>query len=835
MQTLKLKENFYWTGIVDDKLRVFDIIMYTEFGTTYNSYVLKTEDKTILFETAKVKFFDEYLEELKSITDIHQIDYLVVDHTEPDHAGSVEKLLDLNPNMKIIGTGCAINFLKNIVNRDFYSISVNDNQTMKIGDKTLRFLVVPNLHWPDTMYTYIEEDKVLVTCDSFGSHYGFHEILRSKVQDEEGYMRATKYYFDNILGPFKPYMLDAIHRVRELDVTMICTGHGPVLDAKIPELLDIYEGWCTVENPNKQKTVIIPYVSAYGYTKELADKITEGIQASGEGEIAVRSYDLVEADPAKVLEEIGFADGFLLGSPTILGEALKPIWDLTTCMFPGVHGGKHASAFGSYGWSGEAVSKLITRLKQLNMKVEDEGFSVKFKPSNVELVDAFEFGYNFGCQVLEKENKRKAQGPRKLVKCLVCGEIFDSSLEICPVCGVGKENFVEVEENVVTFKKNTDDFFVILGNGIAGLSAAEAIRERNKTAHIVMISNEDYRTYNRPMLTKTMLAGFEPEQIAVHDETWYEENDITTILSRTVVAIHPEEKMVELDGGAKIQYSKLIYALGSECFVPPIKGADKEEVIAIRRVSDIQKIGQLLPKTKKVVVIGGGVLGLEAAWEFKKSKCDVTVLEVAPQLMGRQLDEAAGSLLQEIAMDEGIAIYTGVQIEEIQGSEHVERVKLSDGREFEADMVIVSAGVRANTNLAKEAGIEIDRAIIVNEKMETNIDGIFACGDCAQYKGSNYAIWPEASEQGKTAGANATGDTVEYNVPSLGLSFHGMNTALFAIGDTGKNEKLLYRTMEMKDMARKQYEKYYYVNNQLKGAILIGDVSKMAEIMEQIK
>lgn len=835
MQTLKLKENFYWTGIVDDKLRVFDIIMYTEFGTTYNSYVLKTEDKTILFETAKVKFFDEYLEELKSITDIHQIDYLVVDHTEPDHAGSVEKLLDLNPNMKIIGTGCAINFLKNIVNRDFYSISVNDNQTMKIGDKTLRFLVVPNLHWPDTMYTYIEEDKVLVTCDSFGSHYGFHEILRSKVQDEEGYMRATKYYFDNILGPFKPYMLDAIHRVRELDVTMICTGHGPVLDAKIPELLDIYEGWCTIENPNKQKTVIIPYVSAYGYTKELADKITEGIQASGEGEIAVRSYDLVEADPAKVLEEIGFADGFLLGSPTILGEALKPIWDLTTCMFPGVHGGKHASAFGSYGWSGEAVSKLITRLKQLNMKVEDEGFSVKFKPSNVELVDAFEFGYNFGCQVLEKENKRKAQGPRKLVKCLVCGEIFDSSLEICPVCGVGKENFVEVEENVVTFKKNTDDFFVILGNGIAGLSAAEAIRERNKTAHIVMISNEDYRTYNRPMLTKTMLAGFEPEQIAVHDETWYEENDITTILSRTVVAIHPEEKMVELDGGAKIQYSKLIYALGSECFVPPIKGADKEEVIAIRRVSDIQKIGQLLPKTKKVVVIGGGVLGLEAAWEFKKSKCDVTVLEVAPQLMGRQLDEAAGSLLQEIAMDEGIAIYTGVQIEEIQGSEHVERVKLSDGREFEADMVIVSAGVRANTNLAKEAGIEIDRAIIVNEKMETNIDGIFACGDCAQYKGSNYAIWPEASEQGKTAGANATGDTVEYNVPSLGLSFHGMNTALFAIGDTGKNEKLLYRTMEMKDMARKQYEKYYYVNNQLKGAILIGDVSKMAEIMEQIK
>ena len=160
MQTIKLKEDFYWTGIIDENLRVFDIIMLTEFGTTYNSYVLKTGDKTVLFETAKAKFFDEYLRELKKITEIEKIDYLVVDHTEPDHAGSVELLLDINPNMKIIATGCAVNFLKNIVNRDFYSIQVKDNESMKIGDKTLTFMTVPNLHWPDTMYTWIEEDKI---------------------------------------------------------------------------------------------------------------------------------------------------------------------------------------------------------------------------------------------------------------------------------------------------------------------------------------------------------------------------------------------------------------------------------------------------------------------------------------------------------------------------------------------------------------------------------------------------------------------------------------------------------------------------------------------------
>ena len=161
MHMVKLRDDFYWTGVTDENLRVFDIIMYTEFGTTYNSYVLKAGDKTILFETAKAKFFEDYVEKLKEIVDVHSIDYLVVSHTEPDHAGSVEKLLDLSPQMKILATGCAIGFLKEIVNRDFVSIPVKDHQRMEIGNKTLQFLIVPNLHWPDTMYTFIEEEQIL--------------------------------------------------------------------------------------------------------------------------------------------------------------------------------------------------------------------------------------------------------------------------------------------------------------------------------------------------------------------------------------------------------------------------------------------------------------------------------------------------------------------------------------------------------------------------------------------------------------------------------------------------------------------------------------------------
>ncbi len=832
MKALKLRENFYWTGIVDANLRVFDIIMYTEFGTTYNSYVLKTGDKTVLFETAKEKFFDDYLEKLKEIIDVESIDYLVVEHTEPDHAGSVERLLDLNPGMKIIATGCALGFLKEIVNRDFTGIRISDNMTMKIGDRTLRFLFVPNLHWPDTMYTYIEEEQILVTCDSFGSHYGLDDVLLSKVTDWEGYMRATKYYYDNIIGPFKPFMLKALERVRELDISMICTGHGPVIDDKIDFILNTYEEWSTVFNPNPKKTVIMPYVSAYGYTKSLAEKIAEGIRASGD--IDVRAYDMVEADQAKVLEELGFADGILFGSPTIVGEALKPIWDLTTSIFAGTHGGKLASAFGSYGWSGEAVPHLIERLKQLNMKVT-EGFRVRFKPDENQLQEAFEYGFNFGCLLQEKENPKKKKGARTLVKCLVCGAIFDSSIDICPVCGVGPENFVEVEVEENEFSNDTKNFYVILGNGAAGHYAAEAIRKRDRTGTITMISNEPYRTYNRPMLTKSIMAGLDEEQIAVEDTSWYEENRIYQILGHEVVKIDPEAKEVHLDDGSKYHYTKLIYALGSECFIPPIKGVDKDGVIAIRRLSDTKKVAEKLKETKHAVVIGGGVLGLEAAWELKKSKCEVTVLELAPVLMGRQLDKTAGEMLKKISEGQGIKIHTGVQIEAIESGEKVEGVRLADGTVIPAELVIISCGVRANTELAKEAGIETERAVIVNEKMETNIPDIYACGDCAQYEGINYAIWPQAVEEGKTAGAQAAGDDVTYSTVPAALSFHGMNTALFAAGDNGQNPDLIYKTVEYKDEGKKQYQKYYFRNNRLCGVILIGDTSRMTEMTEALE
>lgn len=834
METLELKQNLYWTGIKDKDLRVFDIIMETEFGTTYNSYLIKGSEKTALFETAKFKFFDTYLAELKQLVDISKIDYIIVDHTEPDHAGSVEKLIEMNPNIKIVGTAVAISFLKNIVNRDFYSIAVKENDTLSLGDKTLHFMILPNLHWPDTMYTYVEEDKVLVTCDSFGSHYTFDGVLRSQVTDEEGYMRALKYYFDNIIGPFKPYMLKALERIENLDIEMICTGHGPVLDSKIPEILDTYRKWSTVVNPNQEKTVVIPYVSAYGYTAEIAEEIAKGIRESGK--IDVHLYDCVTADQGEILADIGFADGILFGTPTIVGEALKPIWDLTTSMFACTHGGKLASAFGSFGWSGEGVSHIVERLKQLRMKVVD-GLKIKFKPGKNDLIEAYDYGYDFGCILLDKENPRikEKSAKKKLVKCLVCGEIFEEGIEICPVCGVGKENFVPVEVEEVSYHKDTSEFYLILGNGAAGVSAAEAIRERNKTCSIVMVTNESVLSYNRPMLTKSMLASFNPSQLAIHDEQWYQDRNIINVLDKTVTGIDTQEKEVAFSDGLKLKYDKCIYALGSECFVPPIPGHDKEQVVAIRRLSDVVKIGNMLPNVKHAVVIGGGVLGLEAAWELSKGKCQVTIVEVAAQLMGRQLDAGASDMLKDIILDKKMDIRIGANVEEIQGEGTVTGVRLAGGEVIPADLVIVSAGVRASTKVAQEAGIQTDRAIVVDEKMHTNLTDIYACGDCAQYEGINYAIWPQALEMGKVAGANAAGDSLTYETVNAALTFHGLDTALFSIGDNGKNPDIKYKTVEFKDPMKMIYEKYYFSNNRLCGAILLGDTSKMAKVTAQVE
>lgn len=574
----------------------------------------------------------------------------------------------------------------------------------------------------------------------------------------------------------------------------------------------------------------MPYVAAYGYTGILAEKITEGIHAAGD--IDVKAYDMVTSDTAQVLGELYWADGILLGTPTILGEALKPIWDLTTSMFPGLHGGKIASAFGSYGWSGEGVPHIIQRLHQLNMKVFGEGLRVRFKPSEKQLTDAFEFGYNFGRSVLKGDivEPETAPSAKRRWKCLVCGEIVESpnAPESCPVCGVGPEQFVEVAYVEVNFTSASEDRIIVVGSGIAGLSACEAIRERNKVCSIELISNESVFCYNRPMLTKGILAEFDALNFFTKHLDWYQENRIRLTLDTEVTSIDTQQKTVVLSSGETRSYDKLILATGAECNVPPIPGADSKNVYTIRKLADANTIRNQMDSIQDIAVIGGGVLGLEAAWEFCRAGKHVTILEVSEGLMKNQLDAQASQLLKEAAEKSGITVCTQVKIDRITES----GVELADGTHIPGQMVIISAGTRPNAAVAAAAGIEADRWIHVNEYMQTSQPDIYACGDVAMCNGVSVGIWNQGLEMGKVAGANSVGDQVTYKPVTPSNAYSGMGLELFAIGDNGKKEDVQYKALQLLDEARGIYKKLYFINNCFAGGILMGDVSQSAKLLE---
>lgn len=397
MSAIKAMDDLWWVGVEDHDLRVFDIVMHSDWGTSYNAYAVRGSEGVALFETVKEKFFDEYLANLKEVCSLDEVKYIVVGHTEPDHSGSLEKLLDLTPNATVVGSATAITFLKEIVNKPFVSRAVKEGDTIDLGGRTLTFLSVPFLHWPDSMYTYIPEMKALFTVDSFGCHYADDRVFNDLIDGD--FTEAYKYYFDCIMGPFKPFVLKALDKIKPLDIQFIGNGHGPVLRANIPHYLELYRQWATpVVVPADERRVAIAYVSAYGYTKQLAGVIADALAEGGVKHVEL--YDLVECDLETARAAVQSADGFLLGSPTLVGDALPPIYEMLVGLNPIIHKGKPAGAFGSYGWSGEAVPKLTAQMQAIGLKLPVEGLKVRFKPSEAQLAEARQFGLDFAAAVL---------------------------------------------------------------------------------------------------------------------------------------------------------------------------------------------------------------------------------------------------------------------------------------------------------------------------------------------------------------------------------------------------------------------------------------------------
>lgn len=388
---LEIKKGIYSVGVQNQELRVFDIIMQTPHGTSYNAFLVKGEGKVALIDTVKEDFCEEYFRSIEEIMPISQIDYLIINHTEPDHAGTIPKLLEKNPNMLVLGTSSAVAFVGHIINRTFNSRVVKKGDTLDLGGRTLSFYPMPNLHWPDTMFTLDSETRALFTCDFMGAHYSFGKLLLSEIQDKEKYLDAIDQYYQDIMSPFsQPFVRNGLEAVRELAPSIILTGHGAVLDCMIQEIGDLYEKLSTI--PAKSgKSVAVIFVSAYGYTKLLAETISEELIKSG---LQVTKMELDSDNRWQALQLIGEVDGVLFGSPTFLGDMLQPIGELLAAVHPYFVKGKLCSAFGSYGWSGEGVGNIIARLEQVKAKTIP-GYRARLKPSVEELEGARAFARSF--------------------------------------------------------------------------------------------------------------------------------------------------------------------------------------------------------------------------------------------------------------------------------------------------------------------------------------------------------------------------------------------------------------------------------------------------------
>lgn len=375
-----------------------------------------------------------------------------------------------------------------------------------------------------------------------------------------------------------------------------------------------------------------------------------------------------------------------------------------------------------------------------------------------------------------------------------------------------------------------DTSYVIVGNGIAGLSASKEIRKNDPSGKITIVSSEPYLTYYRLKLSKYLSKDFEDEDILVHDESWYEDNNIEVILRKIVEEIDVEKNIIKIDDGREIKYDKLLLANGSRPFIPPIPGKYKQGVLALRTLEDLKYIKKYFEKCEDITIVGGGLLGLEAAWSIKQLGKKVNIIDHSPFVLSKQLDEEISRKLEAKLINEGFNFYLDSGAEEILGEDVANGVKLNGNRIVNTDAVLISAGVRSNLDFIRDTPIEFNRGVKVDKHMVTNIDNIYAAGDVAEVEGKVLGLWTASNEQGKIAGQNMTGNMEEYISPKPYTKLEIGDIKLFSAGDV----KDFDRVLEYKDDKKGIYHKLFATDENITGAILYGDISGMIKIKNAV-
>ena len=428
-----------------------------------------------------------------------------------------------------------------------------------------------------------------------------------------------------------------------------------------------------------------------------------------------------------------------------------------------------------------------------------------------------------------------AAAPRRW-RCLICDYVHegDEPPDECPICAAGADQFEPIEEETASTlaPPATTAKIVVVGAGIAGLAAVEALRTASPEAEIALISREPELPYYRLNLTRYLAGEIGEDAFPIHPEEWYAENDIRLLRGSEVRNISPDDRTVQLDDGTQETYEKLILTAGAHPFIPPFPGAQKENVYCLRTLVDARQILEKAGPGARCVCIGGGILGLETAGALAHQGVEVSLLESHGWLLPRQLNRRAGELLERHVESLGIELLHQASTEEIAGEAGASFVTLQDGGEVPADLVVIATGVRSNSYLARQAGLTVDKGIVVDDHLYTSHPDILAAGDVAEHRGVLYGTWMAAQSQGKIAGMNAAGLDAEFAGIPRSNTLKVLGLDLFSIGRI-EPEDASYDVIERE--AEDTYHRFLFRDGHMVGAILLGDAAQSAQAATAIE
>lgn len=394
MTKVKVAEDVYWVGAVDWNARSFHGFTYsTHRGTTYNAYLI-VDNKIALVDSVYGPFAGEMIERIREIVEPEKIDYVIANHVETDHSGAIAEVLKHAPKAKVVGTArCKQGLLKHYFGDwDFQVVKTGDE--INLGRKSLRFIEAPMLHWPDSMFTYIGKDALLLPNDAFGQHLATSKRFDDEVDQNIIMEEATKYYA-NILWPFSSLIIKKIEEIQKqnLKINTIAPSHGIIWRSNPMKIVEAYLRWA---KGDAKKKVLVVYDSMWGSTEKMAKAIIEGIRSEG---VEAMLFRLPVSDRGDVIKELLEARGLLIGSSTINNNILPTVAPFLEELRGLKPRGKIVAAFGSYGWGGGALKTIEETLKQAGMELASPGLAVKWVPNKEEIQKCFEFGKEFARKI----------------------------------------------------------------------------------------------------------------------------------------------------------------------------------------------------------------------------------------------------------------------------------------------------------------------------------------------------------------------------------------------------------------------------------------------------